>query len=83
MSVCDDTREGKYKNLFHRDTTPGDIYRAETNRLESQFKADLEAEYQFVNHPKANKLFELAWNYGHSYSYSEVAMYYDELSELI
>lgn len=34
-------------------------------------------------HEKAQRLFELAWEYGHSSGESDVESYYDELVELI
>ena len=46
-------------------------------------KAKLESEYGLVGHPKADKLYELAWGYGHSSGYTEVEYYYSELVELL
>jgi len=58
-------------------------YRAENTRLEVKFKADLEAEFDVVGHPKADKCFSLAWEHGHSSGYQEVYNYYSEFVELI
>jgi hypothetical protein len=49
----------------------------------SQFKLDLLKAYEVENNPKADKCFNLAWEYGHAYGYSEVLTYFDELMELI
>lgn len=35
------------------------------------------------DHPKAETLFELAWDHGHSAGLAEVATYYGEFAELI
>lgn len=59
-------------------------HRADQGNLELVvFKADLEAEFGLVNHPKADKLFNKAWEMGHSAGLSNVYHYYDDLYELI
>jgi hypothetical protein len=60
-----------------------DLYNAETRQLEAQFREDLEAEYNMKGHPKADVLFMMAWDRGHSSGYGEVASYYDDFHELI
>ena len=55
-----------------------DIY-----RLEKQFRNDLAEEHGVTGHPKEPKLWSMAWEYGHSSGFEEVAMYYDELVELV
>lgn len=83
MTVYEDARACKYSNNLPFGVTSKEEYRAETARLEAEFKADLEREYGFVGHPKADAIYALAWDYGHSAGYSEVAMYYDELAQLL
>ena len=83
MSIHDNISQGKYRNRLEFFETTRDIYRAETNRLDAQFRADLEAEHGLANHPKADKIYSLAWEYGHSAGYIEVALYYEDLIELI
>lgn len=58
-------------------------YSEETRRLEAQFKADLLAYHEVVDHPKADLCFNLAWEHGHASGYSEVANYFSEFVELI
>ena len=58
-------------------------YRAETSRLEEEFKTDLFDEHGVTDHPKAQKVFALAWEHGHSAGYSEIAIYFDDFVELI
>lgn len=58
-------------------------HHAEESRLRSIFKADLEQEYGVSGHPKADKLFDIAWSHGHSSGYGEVANYYGEFAELL
>ena len=57
--------------------------RVDATRLQEQFKKDIEAEYNMVGHPKADLLFEKAWDMGHSSGYNEVAQYYNDLHELV
>jgi hypothetical protein len=47
------------------------------------FRQDLFVEYNVRSHPKANKLFSLAWGYGHANGFSEVLSYFSEMVELI
>lgn len=54
------------------------LYRAEDARLNALFKADLEEDFGLTGHPKASKLFEIAWQEGHSGGYGEVVNYYEE-----
>lgn len=46
-----------------------------------ELKARLEKDYGFVSHPKRDRLFEIAKDYGSSFD--EIESYYDELSELL
>ena len=57
-------------------------YREEQARHEA-FRQSLEHEYGLVGHPKAQKLWNLAWDRGHSQGYDFVKAVYDELSELV
>lgn len=61
-------------------------YAAEGDRLIEEFKRDLRV-YHDVEAPafdeKFQKAFALAWQYGHSGGYAEVANYFDDLVELI
>jgi len=58
-------------------------YREETSRLEAQFKADLLAELGITKHPKADALYRMAWDRGHSCGFSEVVSEAEELAELL
>ena|SRR5579863_2654525 len=60
-----------------------EAYRLEQQRLNAQFKTDLELEHGVTDNPKRDKLFDIAWSQGHSAGWSEVALHYDELVELI
>ncbi|AMS01181.1 hypothetical protein AR9_g097 [Bacillus phage AR9] len=48
-----------------------------------ELKRELEKFYNTSNHPKREKLFELAWEYGHGHGSHEVDFYYDDLIDLI
>ena len=58
-------------------------YQEDQARLNKQFRLDLEVEHGVIGNPKADKLFEIAWEQGHSYGFSEVALHYDQLVVLI
>lgn len=49
----------------------------------AEFKADVLAELGISGHPKADKLYAMAWDRGHSEGYSAVFDRAEELSELI
>ena len=43
----------------------------------------LERQYGVVGHKRSEKLYDLAWEYGHSGGFEEVANYYIDLVELL
>lgn len=53
------------------------------NEKEAQFKADLLEEAGITDHPKADMLFNKAWEQGHSSGYSEVYNCFYDLLDLI
>lgn len=55
----------------------------ERNRLQADLKARLETKHGLAGHPKAQVLFHLSWEHGHSAGENEVEIYYDEFSELL
>jgi len=57
-------------------------YYEEQDKLKNQFRKDLIAEYRMTNHPKANKIFDKAWELGHSKGYEEVEYYFCDFVEL-
>lgn len=58
-------------------------YRAETSRLERLFKEDLEKEFGLENHPKKDRLYDIAYDHGHSSGYFEIYYEYSKLSDLL
>lgn len=54
----------------------------EDNRLREKFKVDALAEVGLTNHPKADKIFQYAWNNEHSSGYSDVYHMLEELAGL-
>lgn len=60
-----------------------DEYNRQHAALYQQFCDDLFAEYGVQDNPKKEKCFSIAWSHGHSAGYSEVALYFEELVELI
>lgn len=59
-------------------------YRKQEQEGVRKFQADLEEDCGIPsNHPKAETLFTLAWEYGHSDGLMSVVYYYEEFSELL
>ena len=58
-------------------------YKLEERRLHEEFQADLEAEHGMTGHPKAGLLFTKAWDHGHSSGFTEVAIAYNDLVDLV
>jgi hypothetical protein len=57
-------------------------YQEEAKRLQDEFCNDLIAEYKMTHHPKANKLFNKAWDMGCADGLEEVEYYFRDLVEL-
>lgn len=58
-------------------------YSKEQGLLEARFKEDLLKEHGVVGHPKVEKVWALAWDYGHSHGFHSVAGFFAELADLI
>lgn len=58
-------------------------YGTESGRLTTLLQADLEAEYGVTGHPKANLLWEKAYDRGHSAGMGEVINVWTDLVDLI
>jgi hypothetical protein len=59
-----------------------DLYRAETFRLENQFKKDALEELGLTDHPKADKIYSKAWDQGHYAGLNEVWVCLQNLADL-
>ena len=57
-------------------------YQEENLRLQEEFRNDLIEKYQMKNHPKANKIFNKAWDMGISLGCEGVEDYFLDLIEL-
>lgn len=58
-------------------------YRREVLALRKKFQEDLAEEYELTGHPKEDKVFNMAWDRGHSAGLSEVEQEYAELASLL
>ena len=58
------------------------LYRAEETRLFAMFKKDSLEGVGLTNHTKADKIFNFAWDKGHSLGYHEIYYLLEELNEL-
>ena len=59
------------------------IFNTKQRELDAKFKVDVLAEYGLTGHPKANDVFEFAWNEGHSSGYSEVELWVAKLANFV
>ena len=57
-------------------------YQEEVKRLQEEFCEDLIVKYKMSHHPKADKLFNKAWDMGCSGGLEEVEYYFQDLVEL-
>jgi hypothetical protein len=73
----------KYKNNVDSIREGMKAWRVEEGRLIKLFEQDLAEEYGVADNPKRSKLFDTAWQLGHSNGLHDVACHYDELVELI
>ena len=60
-----------------------DVHRNEGYRLRKLFKEDAFKELGIADHPKREKVYELAWEDYHSSGYSEVFYQMEQLAKLI
>lgn len=56
---------------------------AQGRKTMAEHKAKLAEEYGVVGHPKLDKLYNLAWAYGHSSGFGEVEYHFRDFVELI
>jgi hypothetical protein len=68
------------KQEFYEQTI---AWRAEEQRLLLVFRSDLESEFEMSGHPKADPVFQKAWDLGHSDGLYEVAWHYRDLADLV
>lgn len=83
LTVRERIDAGEFDN--RRGTYPmnRDKYRARQAEAIKNFRNALEAEHGFVNHPKADDIWNMAWEQGHSSGLSDVAAWYEDLARLL
>lgn len=57
--------------------------REHMDRQKEMLRKALEQEFGVVGHPKAEKLWSLAWDFGHAAGDHEVRAYYQDMVELL
>ena len=60
-----------------------DDYMTKCNEIHEKFKHDALEYCGIFGHEKADKAFEIAWDYGHSNGYNEVLIYLADLADLL
>lgn len=87
MNALDNIDAGKYQNRLtwpkSSDKDGRAAYRQHERDLVAQFRADLEEEFNLASYPKAQKVFDFAWEQSHSEGYRAVYHTYSELTELL
>lgn len=88
MGVLDNIAEGVYESKIKYQSGKAakpqrEEYHADRDRLRDLFRDDLFKENDLINHPKAQVLWELAWEEGHANGYAEVVMYFEKFLPLI
>lgn len=58
-------------------------WREKEKKKKASHKLRLEKEFGIVDHPKSDKLYEIAWSFGHSEGFNEVESYYLDMVELL
>jgi hypothetical protein len=58
-------------------------YREEQYKIDNEFKLALFKEYGVEDHPKREKVFDMAWQNGHASGYGDVEYHFSEYVELI
>jgi hypothetical protein len=59
------------------------IYYEFEKQILSEFQDELISRLGLLDHPKANKLYEMAWEHGHASGLGEVASYAEDLAQLL
>ena len=60
-----------------------DEYRAANGEVVQSFKSELLDALKISNHPKREKLWEMAWERGHAHGFYEIAQEAERLAELL
>ena len=60
-----------------------DIQCERQEALKLEHKEKLAKQFGLVGHPKLDKLYDVAWNFGHANGFQEVEYYFADLEELI
>lgn len=58
-------------------------YRKAENEAVARFEEALADEFGLTNHPKRNKVWNMAWENGHSCGLTEVLGYYEDYADLV
>lgn len=88
-------KSGVYENLLPYPERGGDkanrerfsearaVWNKETNRINKIFRDDLATAFELTGHPKEEKVWNMAWEEGHSEGLYMVYQYYDDLADLV
>jgi hypothetical protein len=93
-SVYDKIKDGDYTsklpypkgfraNWTSKDEDMRRAYKEDADRLDEQFKIDALQELGVAGHPKAQKLYLLAYEHGHAGGYSDIWTYMNDFADLV
>ena len=85
MLVRESLAAGRYENKvpYSSQKEQRTRHREEEHRMNDLLRADLEQEHGVAGHAKADRLWALAWEHGHSSGYGEVITYYEDFVTLL
>lgn len=72
-----------YEEQKHAYRVAVENYRDRLGTIGAEFKTKMAKALGIADHPKAKLLMQIAWEHGHSSGYREVAIYAEELAELL
>lgn len=58
-------------------------FRNAEDRITDELHASLSCEYGLKDHPREQKVWDLAWSYGHSGGYSDVESHYQNFAGIL
>lgn len=73
----------KYNEYREKKNAEGRIITQRMHEAQNRFQADALRELGLTDHPKAGKLYQMAWEHGHASGLSEVWYWLNELKDLI
>lgn len=78
---ADDLEQYEKEMVVYREAAQA--YYAAQAQMRLQFKADVLQEHGLTGHPKADKVYDMAWQEGHADGYGNIERWVEDLAELV